>query len=248
MTRSIAAISRRSSSTACAPKAAAGRSTISPHTPSRNASRSASSTADATWSPRRRRRRAASRSRRSSISSRATICRSYDHAHRVHLAVEAMRRAYRDRAEYLGDPDFVQMPIAQLTSLDYAAGLRASIHPDKATPSDMLPGYLDTPQGVHTSHFSIIDKDGNLVSANADGEPDLRLGVRRAGHRLRAQRRDGRFRARRRQAECVRPGRQRQQRAQAAQPAAVVDVAELRLSARTASACSARPAAAASSR
>jgi gamma-glutamyltranspeptidase/glutathione hydrolase len=88
----------------------------------------------------------------------------YDHAHQVHLAVEAMRRAYRDRAEYLGDPDFIQMPIARLTSLDYAAGLRASIHPDKATPSDMLPGYLDTQQGVSTSHFSIIDKDGNLVS------------------------------------------------------------------------------------
>jgi gamma-glutamyltranspeptidase/glutathione hydrolase len=89
----------------------------------------------------------------------------YDHAHQVHLAVEAMRRAYRDRAEYLGDPDFVEMPIERLMSLDYAAGLRASIHPEKATPSDMLPGYLDTQQGRSTSHFSIIDKDGNLVSA-----------------------------------------------------------------------------------
>jgi len=88
-----------------------------------------------------------------------------DRVHRVHLTVEAMRRAYRDRAEYLGDPDFVDMPIARLMSPDYAAGLRASIHPDKATPSDMLPGYLDTPQGTHTTHFSIIDKDGNLVSA-----------------------------------------------------------------------------------
>ncbi|MEP7043462.1 MAG: gamma-glutamyltransferase [Dokdonella sp.] len=87
-----------------------------------------------------------------------------DHVHRVHLAVEAMRRAYRDRAEYLGDPDFVQMPIAQLTSADYAAGLRASINPDKATPSDLLPSYMTTQQGTHTSHFSIIDKDGNLVS------------------------------------------------------------------------------------
>jgi gamma-glutamyltranspeptidase/glutathione hydrolase len=89
----------------------------------------------------------------------------YDHAHQVHFAVEAMRRAYRDRAEYLGDPDFVQMPIERLMSSDYAAGLRASIHPEKATPSDMLPGYLDTQQGLSTSHFSIIDKDGNLVSA-----------------------------------------------------------------------------------
>lgn len=88
----------------------------------------------------------------------------YDRVHQIHLTVEAMRRAYRDRAAYLGDPDFVKMPIDELTSPMYAAGLRASIHPDKATPSDMLPGYLDTPQGTHTSHFSIIDKDGNLVS------------------------------------------------------------------------------------
>jgi gamma-glutamyltranspeptidase/glutathione hydrolase len=91
--------------------------------------------------------------------------RKLDRVHRVHLAVEAMRRAYRDRAAYLGDPDFVKMPIAELTSPLYAAGLRASIHPEKATPSDLLPGYLDAPQGTHTSHFSIIDKDGNLVSA-----------------------------------------------------------------------------------
>jgi gamma-glutamyltranspeptidase/glutathione hydrolase len=87
-----------------------------------------------------------------------------DRVHRVHLTVEAMRRAYRDRAEYLGDPDFVQMPIAQLTSADYAAGLRASIHPQKATPSDLLAGYLSPAQGTHTTHFSIVDQDGNLVS------------------------------------------------------------------------------------
>ncbi len=88
----------------------------------------------------------------------------YDRVHQIHLTVEAMRRAYRDRAAYLGDPDFVKMPIAELTSPLYAAGLRASIHPDKATPSDLLPGYMDTQQGTHTSHFSIIDKDGNLAS------------------------------------------------------------------------------------
>ena len=52
-----------------------------------------------------------------------------------HLIIEAMRRAYRDRAEYLGDPDFVAMPIAQLVSKDYAAGLRTGIRPDRATPS-----------------------------------------------------------------------------------------------------------------
>jgi gamma-glutamyltranspeptidase/glutathione hydrolase len=87
-----------------------------------------------------------------------------DRVHRTHLIVESMRRAYRDRAEYLGDPDFVQMPVAELTHPLYAAGLRASIHPDKATPSDMLPGYMAPPESMHTSHFSIIDRDGNLVS------------------------------------------------------------------------------------
>jgi gamma-glutamyltranspeptidase / glutathione hydrolase len=88
-----------------------------------------------------------------------------DRVHRVHLVVESMRRAYRDRAEYLGDPDYVTMPVAELTSPLYAAGLRASIHPDKATPSDLLPGYMAAPESMHTSHFSIIDRDGNLVSA-----------------------------------------------------------------------------------
>jgi gamma-glutamyltranspeptidase/glutathione hydrolase len=88
-----------------------------------------------------------------------------DRVHRVHLVVESMRRAYRDRAEYLGDPDFVKMPVAELTNPLYAAGLRASIHPDKATPSDLLPGYMTPEQGTHTTHFSIIDARGNLVAA-----------------------------------------------------------------------------------
>jgi len=88
-----------------------------------------------------------------------------DEAHRVHIVTEAMRRAYRDRTLYLGDPDFVKMPIARLTSDDYAAGLRASILPDKATPSSMLPGANPPLEGVNTTHFSIIDGDGNLVAA-----------------------------------------------------------------------------------
>ncbi|MEO8161563.1 MAG: gamma-glutamyltransferase, partial [Arenimonas sp.] len=88
-----------------------------------------------------------------------------DEAHRVHFIIEAMRRAYRDRGVYLGDPDFVQMPIARLTSDDYAAGLRASILPDKATPSAMLPSGAVPHEGVNTTHFSIIDADGNLAGA-----------------------------------------------------------------------------------
>jgi gamma-glutamyltranspeptidase/glutathione hydrolase len=84
---------------------------------------------------------------------------------RVHLVVEAMRRGYRDRGIYLGDPDFVEMPLAMLLSPDYAAGLRASIRLDQATPSSMLPGSDNAPRGTDTTHFSIIDADGNMVSA-----------------------------------------------------------------------------------
>ncbi len=84
---------------------------------------------------------------------------------RTHLIVEAMRRAYRDRAIYLGDPDFVEIPVEMLTSQYYADGLRASIRPDRATPSSMLPGNEQIPEGTDTTHFSIIDADGNMVAA-----------------------------------------------------------------------------------
>ncbi len=84
---------------------------------------------------------------------------------RVHLVVEAMRRAFRDRAFILGDPDFVTMPIALLTDKAYAAGLRAAIRFDQATPSAMLPGVEAPLVGTNTTHLSIIDRDGNMVAA-----------------------------------------------------------------------------------
>jgi gamma-glutamyltranspeptidase/glutathione hydrolase len=84
---------------------------------------------------------------------------------RTHLIVEAMRRAYRDRAIYLGDPDFVDIPVKMLTSQYYADGLRASIRPDRATPSSMLAGNDELPEGTDTTHFSIIDTEGNMVAA-----------------------------------------------------------------------------------
>src|SRR3546814_14256296 len=77
------------------------------------------------------------------------------------LVVEAMGRAYRDRTFYLGDPDFVEIPQRTLTSADYAAGLRATINPDKATPSDMLSGKQTPMEDEETTHFSIIDAEGN---------------------------------------------------------------------------------------
>ena len=86
-------------------------------------------------------------------------------ARRVHLVVESMRRAYRDRTFYLGDPDFVQVPQALLTSPAYAAGLRASINPDTATPSNLLSGQPTPLEDDETTHFSIIDAEGNRVGA-----------------------------------------------------------------------------------
>ena len=89
----------------------------------------------------------------------------YDSATDKHLVIEAMRRAYRDRAIYLGDPDFVKVPLAQLSSPDYAAGQRSSIRTDKAMPSNMLPGIESEPVGMQTTHFSVLDVDGNRVAA-----------------------------------------------------------------------------------
>ncbi len=86
-------------------------------------------------------------------------------AERVHLITEAMRRAYRDRAEYLGDPDFVDIPVQQLIHPWYAAGLRASIRSDRATPSAALPVTAPVQDGRHTTHFSVLDRDGNRVAA-----------------------------------------------------------------------------------
>lgn len=86
---------------------------------------------------------------------------------RLHVLVEAMRRAYRDRSFILGDPDFVQMPIRLLTSKDYAAGLRGSIRMDKATPSASLPEGRVVEGGTDTTHFSVIDADGNLAAVTA---------------------------------------------------------------------------------
>ena len=86
-----------------------------------------------------------------------------EEAQRIHLVTEAMRRAYRDRTFFLGDPDFVEIPQGVLTSRDYAQGLRATIHPDKATPSDLLSGKPTPLEDDETTHFSIIDAEGNRV-------------------------------------------------------------------------------------
>jgi gamma-glutamyltranspeptidase / glutathione hydrolase len=87
----------------------------------------------------------------------------------LHLMIEAMRRAYLDRARYLGDPDFVKMPLTRLTSAAYAATLATQIDPMKATSStelgkDILTTANVTTESDETTQFSIVDRDGNAVS------------------------------------------------------------------------------------
>jgi len=84
---------------------------------------------------------------------------------RRHLLIESLRRAYRDRAEYLGDPDFVKIPVEQLLSPDYAAGQRTSIRSDRATPSEVLRPAFTGEESPSTTHFSILDREGNRVGA-----------------------------------------------------------------------------------
>jgi gamma-glutamyltranspeptidase/glutathione hydrolase len=82
----------------------------------------------------------------------------------LHYMIEAMKRAYADRAEFMGDPDTVKMPVAGLISKKYAAALRAGIG-DKSTPAaDIKPGKPAEFEGQNTTHFSVIDRDGNAVS------------------------------------------------------------------------------------
>ena len=80
----------------------------------------------------------------------------------MHLQTEAMRRAYIDRNAYLGDPDFVRMPLARLLSKTYAATLRAGIDSLRATPTPPATGVRA--EGTETTHFSVVDADGNAVS------------------------------------------------------------------------------------
>lgn len=82
-----------------------------------------------------------------------------------HLNVEAMRRAYHDRAVYLGDPDHVEMPLDTLLDPAYARARAASIRLDRPTPSSELGPPVAQPEGTHTTHFSVLDQDGNRVAA-----------------------------------------------------------------------------------
>jgi gamma-glutamyltranspeptidase/glutathione hydrolase len=98
------------------------------------------------------------------------ILEGYDLAHddetqTLFLMIEAMKRAYADRALFLGDPETVKVPVTKLIAKSYAATLRAGIDPDHATPASAIrPGGNSDPEGHNTTHFSIVDRFGNAVS------------------------------------------------------------------------------------
>jgi len=98
------------------------------------------------------------------------ILEGYDLGHEdagqtMYLMVEAMKRAYADRALFLGDPDQVKAPIEKLISKDYAAAWRATIDPEHATPASAIrAGGTVQPEGRNTTHFSVVDSFGNAVS------------------------------------------------------------------------------------
>ncbi len=104
----------------------------------------------------------------------------HNSAAKIHLFAEVMRRAFRDRAEFLGDPDFVRVPTAGLIDPAYARGLMTSFSPERATPSEGLapgrpgglaqaappPAHPSSPllESAETTHYSVIDAAGNAVS------------------------------------------------------------------------------------
>ncbi|WP_201584324.1 gamma-glutamyltransferase [Psychrobacter jeotgali] len=93
--------------------------------------------------------------------------KDYGHnsAQTIHLMAEAMQLAYADRAEYLGDADFVEVPVSGLTARPYANKLRTLINPNKATPASNVKANNPLPyESDQTTHFSIVDKDGNAVA------------------------------------------------------------------------------------
>ena len=86
-------------------------------------------------------------------------------AQSIHLMAEAMQLAYADRAEYLGDSDFIDVPDSGLTSQAYADKLRGLIDPNKATPASTIKANNPLPyESDQTTHFSIVDKDGNAIA------------------------------------------------------------------------------------
>jgi gamma-glutamyltranspeptidase/glutathione hydrolase len=108
----------------------------------------------------------------------------------LHAQIEAMRRAYLDRARHLGDPDFTQVPVARLTSKEYAKAVASTIRPDKATSSLELGKDIvasaTPPEPEETTHYSVLDRDGMAVATTTtlEGSYGSHVVVKGAGFLL----------------------------------------------------------------
>lgn len=87
-------------------------------------------------------------------------------AQRTHLLIEVMKRAFADRAEFMGDPDHVRVPVAEMMAEERLTEMRKSIRPDNATPASAINprGSIPPREGDHTTHFTVVDAKGNAVS------------------------------------------------------------------------------------
>ena len=104
------------------------------------------------------------------------VAMGHDSPEYVHVLAESMRRAFLDRAIYLGDPDFVDQPLDRLTSKEYAEQLRGTIQMDRATPSSpsqIAQGY----ESPETTHYSVVDANGMAVSVTYTLEAGYGLGA-----------------------------------------------------------------------
>jgi len=108
----------------------------------------------------------------------------------LHLMIEAMRRAYLDRARFLGDPDYTRIPVSRLISKEYAGKLAAAINPARASSSVELGkdivSVIQDPESEETTHFSVLDKDGMAVANTytLEGGYGSRVVVKGAGFLL----------------------------------------------------------------
>src|SRR5881296_3316346 len=109
-----------------------------------------------------------------------TMLPAFGSARLLHLQAEAMRRAYADRNAFLGDPDFVSLPLKRLVSKSYAAELRAAIDPGRATGTTSAP-VVEAEEDTSTTHYSIVDADGGAVSCTTTLNNDFGSAVTVSG-------------------------------------------------------------------
>ena len=134
----------------------------------------------------------------------------------IHDMAEAMKLAYADRAEYLGDPAVVNVPVKGLTSKTYAAKLREMIEPGRARPASEIKAVDPMPyESDQTTHFSVVDADGNAVANTYTLNFSYGVGLVADGTGVLAQQRTRRFRRQARRAQRLWPDRRQGQRTRA---------------------------------